>query len=577
MREQARLPVEPFDPAPLPRATPFMDVAPALTRRGRLWRLFVTGLHLAGVILPGLIALFLVLRAFVDGNTADLRYGVGLLVILGLTLFLPDRARVSSLSFRSRALLLMVFLLAVVAVFPLTVVVLIFGKVDMAAFVFHLIFGMDGTPWGDIVPYIATAAILWTAIIVTLARLMRMMPARPAAGLALMLVAGTVGMNPLVYDLMVHRAHAAFGPARTLMPEFRAPVIRDAPARPDLVILYLEGFERGYLDAARFGPIAAPLAELEEQGIAFTNVQQIEGTGWSLAGTTATQCGTPLLPFGARPLGETSLIRLIKPEVTCLTDVLAARGYDITYMSGAKIVGNQMGYYGFDNFFSTHGPVTIKDRDTIPTPRTARFGPEDWDDWGLFDSELLDGAAAVIREKARAAEAPFAVFVATMDTHGPVATISPACRPDAAPPVSEDMRDAVRCVAGLVARFVETLRAEHGPDLRIAVMSDHLNHASNLTGLLEQAPRANTVMLLGGQTAPRVIDRPAAMVDIYPTLLDWLGLLPPDAEGAGLGVSLLRGGGTLVERLGKAEVDAILRVDTQLAAHLWRNAGAAED
>ena len=560
------------DPAPETGASSLCIPGSDAAAKTWLGRSFKTGLHLFGVLLPGMIALFLVLRAFIDGNTADVRYGAGVLVLLGLSLCLPRLAgHARRLTRRARAGLLVVQLLAVLAVFPLTVVVLIFGKIDMAAFVFHLIFGMDGTPWGDIVPFIATAAILWAAILVTLARVIRMMPARLAAGLALVMAAGIVAINPLVHDLLVHRAHAAFGPARTLLPEFREPVIRDAPDRPDLVILYLEGFERGYLDAARFGPIAAPLAELERQGIAFTDVRQIEGTGWSLAGTTATQCGAPLLPFGARPLGDTSSIRLILPEVTCLTDILAARGYDITYMSGAKIVGNQMGYYGFDNFFSTHGPAAIKDRDTIPAPRTAGFGPEDWQEWGIFDSELLDGARAHIREKAKA-DRPFAVFVATMDTHGPAASISPACSEDGKPQIREDMRESVSCVAGLVSRLVADLHAEHGPDLRIAVMSDHLNHASNLTGLLEQAPRTNTVMFLGGATEPSVIDRPASMVDVYPTLLDWLGLLPPDAPRAGLGVSILASEPTLVERVGNEEMDATLRVDTALAAHLWRNA-----
>jgi hypothetical protein len=47
---------------------------------------------------------------------------------------------------------------------------------------------------------------------------------------------------------------------------------------------------------------------------------------------------------------------------------------------------------------------------------------------------------------------------------------------------------------------------------------------------------------------------------------------PTDAPRAGLGVSLLASEPTLVERVGNEEMDATLRVDTALAAHLWRNA-----
>ena len=523
---------------------------------------------------PGAFALFLILRAFVDGNTADMRYAFGMMILLGLSLCVPAVPATTETSLFRRVAMLLIVLVPILAIFPLTVVVLIFGKIDMAAFVFHLIFGLEGTPWDDILPYIFTAAVLWAAVLVTYTRLMPQLPFGFAV--PILLAGGILAANPLVNDLALNRANAAFGPARTVLPNFQDPKIVDAPKKPDLVILYLEGFDRGYLDSARFGDIAAPIAALEGRGISFTDIAQIEATGWSLAGTIATQCGAPLLPFGAKPLGDTSSIQRIMPEVTCLSDILKDRGYNTTYMSGAKIIGNQMGYYGFDNFFSTHGDAQIEDRDTIPTPRTAGFTPEEWGDWGIFDSELLDGARAVIRDKAKG-DAPFAVFIATMDTHGPAASISPACTPDGHPRNSEDMRDAVRCVSRLTADFVDDLFAEHGPDLRIAVFSDHLNHASNLIGLLETKPRRNTAMLLGGGVTPAVIARAGSMVDIYPTLLDWLDLLAPGETYAGLGRSLLSDEPSLVETIGFDSLNATLRVDTALAQHLWRNAETTLD
>lgn len=379
------------------------------------------------------------------------------------------------------------------------------------------------------------------------------------------------GANPLVNDLAFNRAFASLGPARTVLNEFSDPKLVDASEKPDLVILYLEGFDRGYLDTERFGDMAAPIAGLETQGVSFDNLRQVEATGWSLAGTVATQCGAPLLPFGAKPLSETSAIPLILPELTCLPDILADRGYDITYMSGAKISGNTMGYYGFDNYLASHGGAQIEDRDTIKNARTANIGPDDWDDWGVFDSELLDGALTVIRAKAKA-DHPFAVFIATMDTHGPKAMISPACTADGKPQIGEDMSVTVRCVSQLVEGFVATLRAELGPDVKIAIFSDHLNHSSNLTKALETKPRVNTAMLLGSDLAPKVIHREGSMLDLYPTLLDWLGLLAPGEHRAGLGVSLFAEQPTLVERQGFETLNAILRVDTALSRHIWRNA-----
>lgn len=531
----------------------------------------LVGLRLFATALPGVLALFLVMRAFIDGNTSDLRYAFVVMALVGLSLCVSAPVAKQSVTKGRIAIRLLAVALPILAIFPLTVVVLIFGEIDMAAFVFHLIFGMEGTPWHDIVPYIVTAAILWSAFFISYARLISMVSG--GLGMAFTVGAGILALNPLVNDLLLHRANAAFGPARTLLADFKEPKLIQSAEKPNLVILYLEGFDRGYMDQERFGPIAAPLKTLEAEGIAFTQLHQIEATGWSLAGTIATQCGAPLLPFGAKPLGDTSSIRLIMPDLTCLSDILTDRGYDITYMSGAKIIGNEMGYYGFDNFFSTHGNVQIEDRDTIPTPRTAGFGPDDWGDWGIFDSELLDGARNLIDAKAKA-EKPFAVFIATMDSHGPAATISPACNATGEPRIGEDMRETIQCVSGMARDFVEDLFAEHGDDLRIAVFSDHLNHASNLTSLLEQKTRYNTAMLLGGATAPRVVEKPGSMVDLYPTLLDWLGLLSPDDPRAGLGVSLLSDQPTLIQNRGLDEVNATLRVDAQLARHLWRNADA---
>lgn len=62
---------------------------------------------------------------------------------------------------------------------PLSVVVLIFGKTDLAAFVCHLVFAMDGMPLGHVVPYILTALIYWGVILVTLYRLHNIMARVP--------------------------------------------------------------------------------------------------------------------------------------------------------------------------------------------------------------------------------------------------------------------------------------------------------------------------------------------------------------------------------------------------------------
>ena len=53
-----------------------------------LVRAFIEVLRYLGVLLPGFIALFLIVRAFVDGNVSDMTYALWLLVIFAATLLI---------------------------------------------------------------------------------------------------------------------------------------------------------------------------------------------------------------------------------------------------------------------------------------------------------------------------------------------------------------------------------------------------------------------------------------------------------------------------------------------------------
>ena len=130
--------------------------------------------------------------------------------------------------------------------------------------------------------------------------------------------------------------------------------------------------------------------------------------------------------------------------------------------------------------------------------------------------------------------------------------------------------DAVRCTSGLAAKFVAQLKEKTaGTNTKIVVMSDHLAHHNNVYDTLEKYERRNTVILLQDELPPTVIGRAGSMIDVFPTVLDWMGWLPADDSRAGLGVSLLRHNETLVERFGIEEVNKRLGVDIELAKTLW--------
>jgi hypothetical protein len=136
-----------------------------------------------------------------------------------------------------------------------------------------------------------------------------------------------LALNPLVHDFAVNRALGAFGPSLTT--EYVAPAVAGADRPPpNLVQIYLEGFDRGFLDETLFGDTAAPLRDLERQTVSFTQVHQVEGTGWSLAAHVAQWCGLPLLP----PLIGIDPDKDIAAGVSCLPDLLRDAGYHQTYL-----------------------------------------------------------------------------------------------------------------------------------------------------------------------------------------------------------------------------------------------------
>jgi len=263
------------------------------------------------------------------------------------------------------------------------------------------------------------------------------------------------------------------------------------------------------------------------------------------------------------------------PEVTCLGGLLHDQGYTATYVAGTQIMGNKMGFYGFDNFLTTHHITRVIDSASMDTPRAtaAREGRPVDSSWGMRDGLVFEAALEEARAR-YASGTPFELTVATMDTHGPTGFTSPECALRGMPAASEDMRASVRCTAELTRDFVRALQAMIPADeLRIVIQSDHLAHLNAHKDTLDQYARRNTVIYLGPDITPGMrVDTPAAMFDLLPTTLDLMGWLDHPEGRAGLGVSLLRDTPTLSAEMTLEGLNRTLQTDVQLAKWLWRSA-----
>jgi phosphoglycerol transferase len=68
-----------------------------------------------------------------------------------------------------------------------------------------------------------------------------------------------------------------------------------ANKKKNIVWIYAESLERTYLDTTIFPGLLPHITELEKKSLSFQNIQQSYGTGWTIAGLIATQCGVPLV------------------------------------------------------------------------------------------------------------------------------------------------------------------------------------------------------------------------------------------------------------------------------------------
>jgi len=148
----------------------------------------------------------------------------------------------------------------------------------------------------------------------------------------------------------------------------------------NLIIIYVESLEKSYQNADVFGRNL--LAKLDTiDGFSFEAFSQAPGTGWTIAGLTATQCGVPLKNvslYDGNDQGEN--IKSFLPSAVCLGDILNRAGYYNVYMGGAS-----SNFSGKGKFFNDHHYDEVLGREELMTALNIT----DTNYWGLYDDDLL--------------------------------------------------------------------------------------------------------------------------------------------------------------------------------------------
>lgn len=433
-----------------------------------------------------------------------------------------------------------------------------FGSVDLGAVFFHLQAGMADHGGGGKMVMAVVYTLVVLAMLISVLYIARhdQRWRLTERFFAIALLAG----NPLLYGLGQRSAAIVTDDGAWLDRRYVQPPLEDQPNAPNLLLLYLESIERTYRHDI-FGDAYDDLDALGARGVVFEGVQQMDNTGWTMAGMIASQCGVPLMPAGLLHDSQFEPLSQVVPGVDCLGDILAGQGYRLSYLGGASTQ-----FAGKGLFYRGHQFDTVKGKEDFITDMED---PEYLNSWGLYDDTLYDFTVDEIRRLNREDDGPWAVVNLSIAGHAPSGFPAQRCRDRQGAFDGQDILYSVECSAWLARDLIERLEAENLlENTLVVVLSDHLTMRVSVWDQLTALDRDNTFIMLGDRVVPQRIRREATMLDVFPTILDAMGL--PLHEGrAGLGTSLLGRRATLAETHGLSTLNARLREETALQHRLW--------
>jgi len=258
------------------------------------------------------------------------------------------------------------------------------------------------------------------------------------------------------------------------------------PEEPlNVVMIYVESLENTYRNPDLWGENLLDSLDYETRDwVTFPNFEEVRGTGWTIAGLVASQCGVLLKEenqFDVRQqLGLKSINRIgervdsFMPGITCLGDILDDAGYPNHFLGGAD-----PNFAGKGKFFEEHGYNSVKG-----LPYWQSIGETEFTKWGLHDDDLLRYAKREL-DQLHAADQPFNLTVLTVDTHRPEGLLSPTCERRGA----EDLPGIVACTSDMIAEFIRYMDNKgYLEDTVVVVTGDHLSMPNAVQETMDLEP-----------------------------------------------------------------------------------------
>lgn len=434
----------------------------------------------------------------------------------------------------------------------------VFGSFDIGAILFHLSMDVESGSVADIIVetlgYVAVAIILLATLHYIARRDVRLYYADRLLALPLFL------LTPVTAEIGSYYFHR--NDADKLLPYYQAvpaglKLQADQP-RKNIIMIYAESAEETFGKLSDGHATFKDMKELADSGLYFNNIAQAANTGWTIAGIVSSQCGVPLQPNGLFARNKFETQTNFMPSAVCLGDVLRNSGYNIAFLSGASTK-----FAGTDIFLREHGYNSIDGGENYQNQFTdyKNF-------WGLYDDTTFDLAEKQITGLQGQGK-PYFFAMKTLAGHFPTGFPTRRCINNLGPVEGESIRYSIKCTGYEIKNFLSKLQAAGQlENTLVVVMSDHLSMKSSAWGELNQHERRNYFTVLGADQRKAVINKQAAMFDVYPTILELLGFTLNNHQ-AGIGISMLSDRKGLIEKLGAVKLDQIISYDRDLAQFLW--------
>ena len=309
------------------------------------------------------------------------------------------------------------------------------------------------------------------------------------------------------------------------------PELQDASLEnKNIIFIYLESFEKLYLDEELFPWLSKWLNKLKEESIYFNNINQEYWTSWTIAWMVWSQCWTPLINSWWW-WNSMYWMNSFLPWAFCMWDFLKGAWYDLNYIWWSKL-----NFAGKWNFYKTHWFNNAEWKDELIKYLTNKGYQYDW---GLYDDTIFDLAYKKYEVLSKN-ENKFWLFMLNLDTHWAKWVISEECKDLKYNNDKKSILNSYHCTDFLLSNFIKKIKNnENFKDTIIVVASDHyaMSHNNSINILKEKEDeRSMLFFVIAPDAENKKISKRWTTLDIWATTLSLMWF---NVNNLGLWVNLL--------------------------------------